>query len=179
VPGAARLDREAGMSRDVEKCFRSHRARVYRWAYAMCGWHEDALDVVQEVFLRMLKRPPALASESAAIAWLRQVTSSVVIDRWRAEATRVAAQRRCDEATAAEGVTPEARELADRLRAAIESLSGQQRLVLMAKTYDQMTFRQVADELGIAVPTAKTHYLRALSAVRERLKLDVPAGRML
>ena len=52
----------------------------------------------------------------------------------------------------------------------------------MSKCYDQMTFQQIADELGIAVPTAKTHYLRALSAVRERVRMadptsDIQAGR--
>ncbi|MFQ5806429.1 MAG: RNA polymerase sigma factor [Phycisphaerae bacterium] len=165
------------MLADVEAYFRAYRARVYRWAYALCGRHEDALDVVQEVFLRMVRRPPELSVASAAVAWLRQVTSRVVIDRWRAEATRAATQQKYV-LHAGPQETPDSRELADRVRAALETLSEQQRLVLMAKTYDRMTFQQIADELGIAVPTAKTHYLRALSAVRARLKNDVQAGRV-
>lgn len=165
------------MAADLAECFEAHRARVYRWAYAMCGRHEDALDVVQEVFLRMLKRPPEPTSLPAIIAWLRQVTSRVLIDRWRAETTRSAAQRRYIPRTDADE-TPDAREVAERLRAAIQRLSEQQRLVLMAKIYDRQTFQQVADELDIAVPTAKTHYVRALSAIRERLKIDLHAGRV-
>jgi RNA polymerase sigma-70 factor (ECF subfamily) len=165
------------MPTDVAAYFEAHRARVYRWAYALCGRHEDARDVVQEVFLRMLKRPPELPSVAAAIGWLRQVTSRVTIDRWRADSSRDAAIRERVLRVAAEE-SADSLELADRLRAAIEILSQQQRLVLMAKTYDRMTFQQIADELGIAVPTAKTHYLRALSAVRARLRIDMPAGRM-
>ena len=165
------------MPTDVAAHFEAHRARVYRWAYAMCGRHEDALDVVQEVFLRMLRRPPELPSVAAAVGWLRQVTSRAVIDRWRADSSRDAARRERVLRAAAEE-SADSRELAERLRATIETLSQQQRLVLMAKTYDRMTFQQIADELGIAVPTAKTHYLRALSAVRARLKIDLPAGRM-
>lgn len=160
---------------DVEACFRTHRARVYRWAHAMCGRHEDALDVVQEVFLRMLRRPPNLPSAAATVAWLRRATSRVVIDRWRGQTSRSAMQRDYRPPAPAVEPTPEARELADALRAAIASLSEQQRLVLMAKTYDRMTFREIADELDIAVPTAKTHYLRALAAVRERLKTVSPS----
>lgn len=166
------------MAVDVDAHFRAHRARVYRWAYAMCGRHEDALDVVQEVFLRMLRRPPTLANESAVVAWLRRVTSRVVIDRWRAEARHTAARDGYQAPTPSAEGTAEERELAHRLRAATQSLSEQQRLVLIAKTYDQMTFQQIADELDIAVPTAKTHYLRALSAVRARLEIDLQAGRM-
>jgi RNA polymerase sigma-70 factor (ECF subfamily) len=165
------------MPTDVAAHFEAHRARVYRWAYALCGRHEDALDVVQEVFLRMLKRPPELPSIAAGLAWLRRVTSRVVIDRWRAESSRDAVRREQVPRVAAEE-SAESRELAERLRAAIETLSEQQRLVLMAKTYDRETFQQIADELGIAVPTAKTHYLRALSAVRTRLEIDAPAGRL-
>jgi len=169
------------MPLDVETCFRTQRARVYRWAYAMCRRHDDALDVVQDVFLRMLDRRPLLANPAAAVAWLRRVTGRVVIDRWRAESAR-AARQASHVPTASPADAVEARELADLLHAALESLSEQQRLVLMGKCYDQMTFQQIADELGIAVPTAKTHYLRALSAVRERVRTadptpDIQAGR--
>jgi RNA polymerase sigma-70 factor (ECF subfamily) len=165
------------MPTDVAALFETHRARVYRWAYAMCGRHDDALDVVQEVFLRMLKRPPELPTVANAVSWLRQVTARVVIDRWRAESSRGAATRDYLPPAHAQE-SPESRELAEQLRSAIETLSEQQRLVMMARTYDRMTFRQVADELGIAVPTAKTHYLRALSAIRARLKINTPAGRL-
>jgi RNA polymerase sigma-70 factor (ECF subfamily) len=165
------------MCADIAACFETYRARVYRWAYALCGQHEDALDVVQEVFLRMWRRPPELASGSATVAWLRRVTSRVVIDLWRAQASRTAAARRYGSPRGPQE-TPDAGDLVERLRTAIESLSEQQRLVLMAKMYDRQTFRQIADELGIAVPTAKTHYLRALTAVRERLKSNTAAGRV-
>ncbi|MBU0638207.1 MAG: sigma-70 family RNA polymerase sigma factor [Planctomycetes bacterium] len=164
------------MPRDFDACFRQHRANVYRWAHALCGQHADALDAVQEVFLRLIRKRPALTNERATLAWLRRVTAHVVIDRWRAERSRVARERGCT-ASVSSTDTPEARELAARLRAALEHLSEQQRLVVMAKHYDQMTFSQIADELGIAVPTAKTHYLRALEAVRARLAVSMTAGR--
>ena len=163
------------MSSDVEACFRAHRGRVYRWAYGLCARHDEALDVVQEVFLRMLRQPPTLPSLPATVAWLRRVTARVVIDRWRAESSRGQARQRYV-APETEEQTPEQRELVEQLRAALESLSEQQRLVLIAKTYDQLTFAQIAAELGIAVPTTKTHYLRALAAVRQQLRLDVRAG---
>ena len=139
---------------DVAAYFEAHRTRVYRWAFAMCGRHEDALDVVQEVFLRMLKRPPEPTGPSAVIAWLRQVTARLVIDRWRSESTRRSIQEQYIVPTGSQD-DPESRELAENIRAAIESLSHRQRLVMMAKTYDRMTFAQIADELGIARPNSQ------------------------
>lgn len=161
---------------DVQRCFEDHRARVYRWAYAMCGRHEDALDVVQEVFLRMLRKPPVLPNAPAAVGWLRRVTARIVIDRWRSAASRPATSGDVVE-TATTQDAAETRELAEHIRAALKTLSEQQRLVLMCKCYDSMTFQQIADEIGVAVPTAKTHYLRALSAVRDRLGVTHQSGR--
>ncbi|GAF95160.1 unnamed protein product, partial [marine sediment metagenome] len=51
-----------------------------------------------------------------------------------------------------------------------DRLSDVQRSVIVAKVYDDMTFAQVAEELGLAVSTVKTHYLRAVGTVRDRLK---------
>jgi RNA polymerase sigma-70 factor, ECF subfamily len=163
------------MSTDVARHFEEHRGRVYRWAYALCGRHEDALDAVQEVFLRMLKNPPELPGPFAVIGWLRRVTSSVVIDRWRRASGAAALP---DEQPAADSAaeSPEARETAEQLRRAIASLSEQQRQVLLAKMYDRLSFAEIADELGIAISTAKTHYLRALNMVRAHLKIDLSVG---
>lgn len=156
----------------VERCFAAHRARVYRWARGMCGRHEDALDALQDVFVRMLDSGACFENDGAAIAWLRRATSSVVVDRWRATRGRV----RREHAVAIErsGKTPAedalgAADEAQRVRAAIAELSEQQRLVLLAKSFDDCSFGEVAAELGIAVSTAKTHYLRALDAIRARL----------
>lgn len=162
---------------DPETCFRDHHARVYRWAFAMCRRHADALDVTQEVFLNLVRKPPALSSRRAAIGWLRRATANRVVDRWRGESARTA--RELAHVPREESEPPlETRELCEHVRAALLGLSEQQRIVLMAKCYDQLTFQQIADEIGIAVPTAKTHYLRALAAVRDRLRPLVEAGRI-
>ena len=50
-------------------------------------------------------------------------------------------------------------------------LTDVQQAVLVAKVYDEMTFAAVASELGLAVSTVKTHYLRAVRAVGDRLEL--------
>ena len=52
---------------------------------------------------------------------------------------------------------------------ALAELTDAQRGVLVAKIYDDLTFARIAEDLGVAVPTVKTHYLRAVRAVRQRL----------
>lgn len=156
---------------DIEALFRRYRERVYRWAFGMCGQHADASDVCQEVFMRALIRQPRLENETASLGWLRRVTTTIAIDRWRSRrgsrvrhGAEIAAgvEERADEHAAVQ-------ESAEQIRRALDRLSEQQRLVLVAKEFDDRTFSQIAEELGITVSTVKTHYVRALEALRREL----------
>jgi RNA polymerase sigma-70 factor (ECF subfamily) len=153
---------------DITACFEAHRARVYRWAYGLCRCRDDAADIVQDTFARLIEARPTLPNQAATVAWLRRVAERIVVDRWR----RAASRRRLAETPLSEcdsqGTDEETRRA---VRDALQALSPQQRLVIMAKFYDDMTFEQAASEFGMSVPTAKTHYLRALAALRDRLAL--------
>jgi RNA polymerase sigma factor (sigma-70 family) len=63
----------------------------------------------------------------------------------------------------------ERREIASAVAAALDGITESQREVLVAKIYDGCTFAEIAEQLNLAVPTVKTHYLRALKAVRALL----------
>jgi len=156
------------MALDVESCFHALGGRVYRWAFGLCGNHADAADVTQEAFLRLTRSRPALGGEADARRWLRTVVTRIVIDRWRVRSEaplplseRVAAGELRDEL--------EQSERRSAVVAALHELSERQRLVLVAKCYERLTFQEIAAELGVSVPTVKTHYLRGLDALRRRL----------
>lgn len=170
-----------GTNLDAGACFREHAPRVYRWALALCRRHDAAADITQEVFLRLLRAMPTVASDGQLRGWLRRTTVSRVVDGWRAERARRDATRRSvtlrDDAVApADEIAQVAERDAD-LRAALAMLSEQQRLVVVAKCYDSMTFAEIATELGVAIPTVKTHYLRALATIRDRLDRDAEVDR--
>ncbi len=163
------------MPLDPLTCYRDYRGTVYRWALGLCGRHEDALDVVQEVFTRLVRCRPELPQPRQALAWLRRTTVRLAIDAWRSARARRERELSSRPPRPAESPT-ETRELHERVRAAIEELSEQQRLVLLGKVYDGMTFQEIAGELGLALSTVKTHYLRALSVVRRRLSEPPQTG---
>lgn len=66
---------------------RQYAPAVYRLAYAKTGCQSDAEDIMQEVFLRLVKSRPVFDSESHAKAWLLKVASHCASDlfrlRWR------------------------------------------------------------------------------------------------
>jgi RNA polymerase sigma-70 factor (ECF subfamily) len=154
---------------DAGAVFERHRREVYGWAYRLLGRHHDALDAAQDVFLRWLAQSRRALPENPR-GWLRQVTVNRAIDllRRRRESRAPAdVSLVCSISAAHDAVGQE--ELRDDVAAAIETLTDAQRNVLIAKVYDGMTFAEIAAESGVAVPTVKTHYLRALWAVRDRL----------
>lgn len=165
------------MSLDAAHCFRAFGSTVYRWAFALLGRADDAQDVTQDVFLRLLREQLSFEHAAPARAWLRTTTTNVVVDRARAGKAR----RRRESAALA--LPPPVVDSIDsewlpRLRSAFTSLSDQQRLVLICKCYDDMTFAEIASELNLGLSTVKTHYLRALETLRQELKAaadeDVP-----
>lgn len=148
--------------------YQLHRRAVYAWAFRVLGNHHDAMDVVQDVFLKWVEQVEIVEPASAR-AWLRTVTVNRAIDMIRSRKRRAAPHDDTPRLAIGDGAGAEREELRRSINVALEALSEQQRAVLIAKVYDDLTFAQIAEELGIAVPTAKTHYLRALATVREAL----------
>lgn len=62
---------------------REYAPAVYRLAYARTGSRADAEDVMQEVFLRVVKTRPVFDSGAHAKAWLLRVASNCASDLFR------------------------------------------------------------------------------------------------
>ena len=153
-------------SADSDHDFARYRHDVYSWAYRLLGRHHDALDVAQDVFLRWTKQIEGSVPDHPR-SWLRRVTTNRAIDMVRARATSVPPAPRAP--VTGTGSELELQELRCAVAAAMAGLTDMQRSVLTAKVYESLTFRAIAGELGVSVPTVKTHYLRAVRAMRERL----------
>ncbi len=152
--------------------FEQYTGEVYAWAYRLLGRHHDALDVVQDVFLRWHAQCHQEVPKRAR-GWLRQVTVNRAIDlrrRWQADRGMI------EEVTHGGIAQDETVERMDHetlrgdIAVAFDRLSEAQRNVLVAKIYDEMTFAQIAAEMDVTVSTVKTHYLRAVQTVRDRLQ---------
>ena len=63
-----------------EKLVDKYSDSVYRVAYNYCGNHSDAQDIVQETFLRYIKKQPDLETEEHQRAWLLRVAINLSKD---------------------------------------------------------------------------------------------------
>jgi len=159
---------ETSLESEALAVFQRHRRDVYGWAVRVLGDHHDALDVVQDVFLKWIGQVQVVEPASPR-AWLRTVTVNRALDLARARKRRPLDAAATAPRAARDEDRTEQQELRQHIVSALAALSEQQRAVVMSKIYDGLTFAQIAEELDIAVPTAKTHYLRALEAIRDRL----------
>src|SRR5947199_6237272 len=87
LTGVAAGDRAA-----LEELFRRHRQPAYRVAHRLLGNEADALDAVQDGFIKVLTRLPAFEGRSSFKTWLLRVVSNAALDMGRQRKRRLSAE---------------------------------------------------------------------------------------
>ena len=155
-----------------------HYTRLYRIALAYLRQREDALDVVQEAFVKAYTGAPRWDGSAEAGPWLTRVTVNLAIDRWRRNRRRGETfAPMADDDHAASLADPLAspdravhgREAGERVAIALRALPERQRAVVVLRHYQDLSLEEIADALGMSLGTVKSSLHRALARMRERL----------
>ena len=136
---------------------------VYRLAYARTGCRADAEDVMQEVFLRLVRAKPAFANEAHARAWLLRVAANCVGDLFRLP------WRKREEPLEADMAAPEAPELGS-VTEAVLSLPARYRVPIHLYYYEECSVAEIANITGKSEGTVKSQLFRARALLRDKLK---------
>ena len=156
-----------------------HYPRLYRLALSYVRNPDDALDVVQETFVKAFRKADRWDGSTEAGPWLSRVAVNQSIDRWRRNRRRQAtftplAEGDHDESLAAGGPDPDRRvlrrEMRDRLATALEDLPERQRAVVVLRHYQEMSLDEIAQTLGMRLGTVKSTLHRALGRMRTGLR---------
>jgi RNA polymerase sigma-70 factor, ECF subfamily len=145
--------------------------RLYRVARALLGSAEDAEDVVQDVFVALVRRRNSLGEVRNLDAYLFTALRHAALSRLgRRKSERAALKLVALTVPAAEDDRDDvpAPRGAD-LEAALASLPVEQREVLALKLEGELTFAQIGQTLGVSLNTAASRYRYALEKLRERL----------
>jgi RNA polymerase sigma-70 factor (ECF subfamily) len=148
--------------------------RLRRYATALVGDVATADDLVQDCLERAWKNRDTLRDESTVYAWLRTILHNANIDRIRLR------RRRPDEAesldtvneTIAAGMTDDGPSLSMDVVRAMNQLSIEHRQILLLIGLEGVSYREVADELGLPIGTVMSRLARA----RERLRALLEEG---
>jgi RNA polymerase sigma factor (sigma-70 family) len=137
-----------------------------------------AEDVVQDVFVGLVRVGPALQLRRTLRAYLATAVANRVRDDYRRKSReRIVPVEDADETVAdAEGpvqMVIQSDEM-HRLRSAVQELPYEQREVIMLRVHAQMKFREIAAHQNISIKTALSRYQYGLDKLRSMLDGEVP-----
>jgi RNA polymerase sigma-70 factor, ECF subfamily len=151
-----------------------HIDRLYRAAWGLCGSREDAEDLVQETFARVLSRPRVLRGDDELYYLLRVLRNTFLTSR------RTASRRPQTVATLEDVVTADSKPIArpdeaieiQEVYGAISQLPQDFRDALVAVDVVGLSYREAARSLGVREATITTRLFRARKQVAQRLGAD-------
>jgi RNA polymerase sigma-70 factor (ECF subfamily) len=172
----ARGDREA-----LEPLMERHYRRIYRVALSYLRDVDDALDAVQETFVKAFRNAHRWDPASEVAPWLVRIAVNDSIDRYRRGRRRLAREEPLETAggdhewrMAAGDPSAEravfGREVAERVATALKGLPAKQREVFVLRHYDEMSLEEIARTLGMSLGTVKSSLHRAVHRLRADLE---------
>jgi RNA polymerase sigma-70 factor (ECF subfamily) len=177
-------------SRAIEQLVLRYQKKVHAIAFQMLsGDAEEARDRTQDAFLQAFRKIKQFKGKSSFYTWLYRIVINTCIDarrrrrRWqeiffpgRYEKDKSAApemsledfadtDRNSDPLAAASH-----RQLEDDVKSVLNNLSARQRTIFQLKVFQEMSIAEIAESMGLAQGTVKTHLFRATRVVQKQLK---------
>jgi RNA polymerase sigma-70 factor (ECF subfamily) len=172
-----RADRLAGfvtvddrLEQEFEALLVESSTLAFRVAFSVLRQREDAEEVAQEAFAKAYRSFQQLRDRERFRAWLVRMTWRMAIDRQRSNRRRIAREQHVEPPDAPSIVaSPMARERAEQLWQAIETLSEKLRVVIVLAGIQGHDIKEVAALLELPEGTIKSRLFSARQQLKERL----------
>jgi RNA polymerase sigma-70 factor (ECF subfamily) len=157
---------------------------VFATAVRLLGNAADAEDAAQTVFLRALQHYPQLAGNPAAAGWLKTTTRNLCLNHLARYRSRWALFSELDaadvpgsyenalESRVARALDDERRDRHERVEEAVHRLPDHQRVPLVLFHFEELSYEQIAQTLGVSLGKVKTDIHRGREALRRLLTND-------
>jgi RNA polymerase sigma-70 factor (ECF subfamily) len=157
--------------------------RLYGYFYRLTGRREDAEDLLQEVFVRVVRMIGRYEHENRFDAWLFRIATNLVRDRVRRRRRAAGVESsggQQDEPGVLEEVPDEevdqpddvmqTAEQVDRMQRVLRQLPAAEREVILLRHFSQMSFKEVAEAMGTPLGTALARAHRGLAKLRRLME---------
>lgn len=136
--------------------------------------HDDANDILQNVYIKIWRGLPTFRFESKLATWMYRIATNEALNFVNEKRRKVFGnQVEIGEMlanTLESDMHINGDEMAKRLQLALFELSERQRLIFNMRYFEDMSNEAVANELGVAVGTIKATYHQAVKKIEELLK---------
>ena len=156
----------AGKSDALAELYARCAADLFGLALWRTGSRDDAADVVQEVFIKLMAERARLASVEHPRAWLLAIAHRCAVDVVRRRRPEI---EPTDDLVMPRGLDPEHRVDAARLTTLLHRLPPAQREALYLRHFAELSFREIGRITGVSTFTAATRYRLGIERLRRRL----------
>lgn len=167
-------------------------ARLYGYFYRLTGSRDEADDLLQEVFVRLVRMIGEYQHDGRFEGWVFRIASNLVRDRVRRDRKLHAAGLTTGSAGGSDGdpfshladtrqSAPDAgletAEDVDRMQRALRQLPEAEREVVLLRHFSGMSFREIAEHMGTPLGTALARGHRGLARLRELMEAQEQRSR--
>ena len=171
----------------LQELIEKHQALVAGTVARMLGSNSDVEDIAQQVFIRVWKSARRYVPRAKFTTWLLKITRNLVFNELRRAKRHAHVPLQAepgvedpplkDETQSSPDASLLEVELQQTIEGAILQLPEAQRMALVLRRYEQLSYEQIAEVLDLSVPAVKSVLFRARTELRSRLSkyLGAPA----
>lgn len=162
-----------------EELIERHQALVIGTVARMLGSNSDVEDIAQQVFIRVWRSAGRYVPRAKFTTWVLKITRNLVFNELRRSKRRAQVPIQTDpnaeeiqlkdEAAQSPDASLLETELQEAIDKAIAELPETQRMAVILRRYQDLSYEQIADVLDLSVPAVKSVLFRARTELRARL----------
>lgn len=157
---------------------RRYQERVYWIARRMLDSHQDADDIVQNVFMKVFEKLKDFRAESGFYTWIYRVTVNTCINEIHKKRIKeiLSFDHLIEEPVSSDRNPLEEnvqKEYQSSIKRAVEKLPPKQKAVFVMRFYEELTYNEIAEILKTSVSSLKSSYSFALKKIKEHVKKEV------
>jgi RNA polymerase sigma-70 factor (ECF subfamily) len=172
-------DAEAAMAAYVETLFRGYRDPLLRYLTGLLPNSEDAAELLQETYLRLLRQEGLEHVEANARAYVFQIATNLVRDYFRQRKAHRTDRHISLEAHPGDPALQEPEaivqqdDLLDRFKRVLMGLKPEVRDVFLLHRFRDMTYPEIGRALGLGTRTVERYMSEATANLRRALEWDI------
>lgn len=156
-----------------ERLFKEHFRALHAYANVMLRDEELAEEMVQNVFLKLWEKRDDLNVEVSMKAYLYKMVHNACLNHFKHAKTRAKYEdyasytQPAEEESAARKL--ELKELEERISKALNDLPQQCRIIFQMSRFEELKYKEIADQLGLSIKTVENQMGKALKIMRTKL----------
>lgn len=168
-----------------EELVERHQSLVIGTVARMLGSNSEVEDIAQQVFIRVWKSAGRYVARAKFTTWLLKITRNLVFNELRRTKRHAQVSLQLDpgeeevplrdEAAQAPDASLLEAELQEAIQGAIGQLPESQRMAVILRRYQELSYEEIGEILDLSVPAVKSVLFRARTELREKLRVYLEA----